>query len=627
MSIDRKINHYSLNNPASIYNEEALTSLELSARTAGLVNECVDNFNELETNTHNHLDEQDEAINTMLTKTMPAKVVSEVTKHITNGDFDKSIDKYAGNLNERLDTLLGSVVEGSTTADAELIDIRTGTRGEHYPNAGTSVRKQIEKIDLTSPRGVLPSNATIIPDKIYITGEERTLAGYSTISIPVELNDIIVIKDGHNDYFSGLSFSYIVQGIKSDGAVYNDANLGNALCMNTDATRNGVVLPNNSANAIETLLIAIKSEYIANISVITKSNIGTYNGCLDIGKVPSEILTLADLPLAKNIINDERLIGNSAIGALTNDLNEIRFNLYRDVLIYGPYFVPAGSIINMTYDGALGTIGCVCDKDFKYKDILAAKKYPSTYPVTEDSYVFLMTSTLDVPHTEVVITNETKVGIIPKYLVEGDSARLHGKKWVSLGDSITARETWQSYVVNELGLVHTNCGIGSTCLSGTSATAFWQDARLDAVKEADPDIVTILGGANDLVTVGVIGYESDLVSKNTNTFIGAYSYIIDNLLSWKPSLEIMILATTWAHDNGAEFTDNVTYGDYASACERVAKWYGIPYVDLYHNAGFNQYTLGDGVNAVYSSDHIHPNSAGGKKIASLVIAKIKECYS
>ena len=41
-----KIHHYSMNNPASVYDEEAMTALELAARTAGKVNECVDAVND-----------------------------------------------------------------------------------------------------------------------------------------------------------------------------------------------------------------------------------------------------------------------------------------------------------------------------------------------------------------------------------------------------------------------------------------------------------------------------------------------------------------------------------------------------------------------------------------------------
>lgn len=144
MSIDRKINHYSLNNPASIYNEEALTSLELSARTAGLVNECVDNFNQLESNTVTHLDQQDKDISTMINKTMPAKVDAEVQERIDNGAFDRAIDEYAGNLENRVDNLLGAVTEGTTTMDAEIIDARTDGNGYQHKNLGSAVRKPLE---------------------------------------------------------------------------------------------------------------------------------------------------------------------------------------------------------------------------------------------------------------------------------------------------------------------------------------------------------------------------------------------------------------------------------------------------------------------------------------------------
>lgn len=62
-----KINHYSLENPASVYDEEALTALELAARTAAKVNGCVDAVNEFREKFFNRVDAAiDDHINSML---------------------------------------------------------------------------------------------------------------------------------------------------------------------------------------------------------------------------------------------------------------------------------------------------------------------------------------------------------------------------------------------------------------------------------------------------------------------------------------------------------------------------------------------------------------------------------
>lgn len=43
----KPLNHYALENPASVYDEEALTALELAARVSGKLTEVILGFNEL----------------------------------------------------------------------------------------------------------------------------------------------------------------------------------------------------------------------------------------------------------------------------------------------------------------------------------------------------------------------------------------------------------------------------------------------------------------------------------------------------------------------------------------------------------------------------------------------------
>lgn len=137
--------HYSMTNPATIHDEEALTTLELVGRTTAKVNEVVGDQNKLRSETEKHLKEQDNRIAEMNEVTMPEKVTAEVQEQIDNGTFDKQISDYAGGLEDRLNNLLGSVTTGSTTMDAEVIDLRTGEDGKAYTTAGESVRTQLEK--------------------------------------------------------------------------------------------------------------------------------------------------------------------------------------------------------------------------------------------------------------------------------------------------------------------------------------------------------------------------------------------------------------------------------------------------------------------------------------------------
>ena len=151
-----KIGHYSLTNPASVYDEEALTALELAGRTAAKVNEAVEAFNNLEKDTDETLDNFE--------KNMPEVVASDVNKHINNGTFDAQIDKHTtavtrhilelnedvDDLDGRVSNLLGSVGVGSTTLDAEVVDLRHGADGKNYANAGDATRAQFnKKVDKT----------------------------------------------------------------------------------------------------------------------------------------------------------------------------------------------------------------------------------------------------------------------------------------------------------------------------------------------------------------------------------------------------------------------------------------------------------------------------------------------
>ena len=139
--IDKLNTHYSMTNPASVYDEESLTALELAGRTTAKVNEVVESQNNHMEETKQHLNAQDKDIENQKTVVIPATIQREVQKYINNGEFDKAIDLYAGELEKRLNNLLGTVSEGSTTLDAELIDGRLDYKGNTHTNIGEHIRE------------------------------------------------------------------------------------------------------------------------------------------------------------------------------------------------------------------------------------------------------------------------------------------------------------------------------------------------------------------------------------------------------------------------------------------------------------------------------------------------------
>ena len=109
--------HYSMTAVASIYDEEALTALELAGRTTGKVNEMVDRVNGI-----------------------PQDVEKAVDNVLHEGTFDVLIDRKLNNIEKRFENLSGKLTEGSTTFDAEIVDARVDNSGHVYTNLGAAVR-------------------------------------------------------------------------------------------------------------------------------------------------------------------------------------------------------------------------------------------------------------------------------------------------------------------------------------------------------------------------------------------------------------------------------------------------------------------------------------------------------
>ena len=139
--IDKLNTHYSFTSAASVYDEEALTALELAGRQSAKINEIIAAQNALDRETNT-------SIKDMKEKQIPETVEDTVLQHIVNGSFAKDIEENLGDLYARVDNLTKTIETGGTTGDAELLDLRIGSNGTEYGNAGTAVRKQFENFGI-----------------------------------------------------------------------------------------------------------------------------------------------------------------------------------------------------------------------------------------------------------------------------------------------------------------------------------------------------------------------------------------------------------------------------------------------------------------------------------------------
>lgn len=210
-----KIGHYSLANPASVYDEEALTALELAGRTAGKVNECV------------------EAVNRI-----PEEVHKDVLEYVNDGAFDEVIEKHIGNLEKRVDNIVASAGEGNT----EVVDARVGSDGTTYDTAGNAIRGQVTK--LARARSGMA---------ILLPGSDGSYPSISTVNKTFTMGgDTLIISDRLKNGFVSL-----IESSGNNSVTWGADITTSAICFYYDIDHNKLVALPYSTNVSELNYILI----------------------------------------------------------------------------------------------------------------------------------------------------------------------------------------------------------------------------------------------------------------------------------------------------------------------------------------------------------------------------------
>lgn len=215
---------------------------------------------------------------------------------------------------------------------------------------------------------------------------------------------------------------------------------------------------------------------------------------------------------------------------------------------------------------------------------------------------------------------------------------LKNKKWVFIGDSITASDNawattrYHDYVVNAVGGMTTqNLGISSSGYGDRTTAASY-------ITLPSPDYITLFMGTNDF------GYLNDLrnsegkpypmgvfLSSTNLTVSGAINLTLQNIFAAYPLAKVAIITPlprgTKAGgmdnpspnfgENPAPNVDGVNLENIANELIRYAKHYSLPILDLYHQSNF--LASSSTFQNACMTDGVHPNDAGHAIIGQKVL--------
>lgn len=233
-------------------------------------------------------------------------------------------------------------------------------------------------------------------------------------------------------------------------------------------------------------------------------------------------------------------------------------------------------------------------------------------------------ATVDIPTA--TVTDEQITTAVNSYLQNNpisnkQFSKLYNKKWAVIGDSLTAGDK-TSKIYAEYIQDKTGCNIVKMGQPGTGYSKDWNSYvkfydRLTTIPP-DVDLITIFGGVNDFnrspsTTLGILG------DNDFTTFYGAVETTISRVIELFPYVPLVIISPL---PMSTQLDVNTTFKKYVNAIKEVANKYGVLFIDLYNESGFQVYNAT--FRAKFITDGIHPNENGHKRLANRILPYLEK---
>lgn len=594
----------------NLYKEEAISSIALARDVAEKINEIVDELNELSKSNLEKTQEQDGKIRKgiLYMKDNLLNTMNDLMVTLRDSGFiDDRIEYHCDHLKERLDNLLGKVKEGSTTLDAELIDIRTDVDGIIHASAGTSIRKQILGSAIYNVTHKHPLDS----------GEFYTLE----TALPVIPKDarktglIIAIRTSSSKWEY---FNYTV-GTTTD-EFWLDSSCWNYLNNVFDSFYN-VTEKHPLTEGFHTLESAIQS--------IPK--FARKSGLIITFRRNAE----AGWDMYQYTVKD------------FSDVNWINKNNWRDISNdRESSFVYRGKVLE---DGRTSFKECRKEGYFNFLSAEIKNIIDAPEDLTRAGNLFVYRvyggSTFgqhirDLNGNEWFRFDQEPFKKINKTVSgSGGSPKINDVKWLALGDSITEgyyssfnddgttsmsldhNKSWTKFVADALGFDLTNKGVGG---SGYVATRTTENPVKNAVEQVENidftkyNLVTLAYGINDY------RYNCDIV-----VVVNNLKSVLSKVASSNPECKIIVFTplncsilgtalSNWAYKSANNVSS--TLENYVNQIKSVCEENGVEYIDLTLQSIINKHNI-----QTLLPDGVHPSLECHKLLSGEIAKKLSFC--
>lgn len=225
----------------------------------------------------------------------------------------------------------------------------------------------------------------------------------------------------------------------------------------------------------------------------------------------------------------------------------------------------------------------------------------------------------------------------------GDGIITVAGNWVMLGDSITwydnemnAYPTFVKQKYNFTGGYYNYAKSGARACSGSYTVCGNFQVEKMVTDNVVPDFVTIAFGTNDFgmgITLGTMQQFIDNVfaSDSTVTFYAGIGYMINKIYEANPLAKIILITPRKADGHGKsgmtehwydQNSQSLYFQDYVDAIIDMANRMSIPVCDWWNESGSNSATMESW--AKTSTDWLHPNVEGHKRLATLLVDTFKK---